>query len=579
MKLKNLFVIMASMLITAPSTAKSKFVQIKIIETSDVHGCFFPYDFIERKDKKGSLARVSTYVKNLRKQYGNNVILLENGDLLQGQPTCYYYNYINKVGNNVASDVINYLGYDAQCFGNHDVEVGHPAYDKWISELNCPVLGANIIDTKTGKPYVEPYKMFNRDGVKIAVIGMLTPAIPNWLSEDLWSGLHFEDIKSCMVKWVNHIKENERPDFIVALIHSGWDGGIVTEEYVEDQAKTIAEQVPGIDIVLYGHDHRANKEYITNIEGQQVLCLDPSNNALNVCEATITVELDKKGRIIQKKITGDVVDITGEEIDLNYMAKFKPQIDTVTKYIDKPLAEFTAPIYTRDGFFGSSAFIDLIHNIQLKVVDADVSMNAPLGYNSKIDKGTIRVSDMFKLYKYENKLYVIRMTGREIRNMLEMSYDLWVNTMTSPDDHIMLLNDESKTDMQRRGFKNMTFNFDSAAGIDYEVDVTKPKGQKVRILQMSNGQPFNEDREYRVAMNSYRGNGGGELITVGAGIPKSELESHIIYKSQKDMRQYIMEEIQNMGTVNAKPNNNWRFVPTELTEPAIKRDRALLFNE
>lgn len=578
MRIERLIIIMASMLITMPVTAKTKTVQIKVIETSDVHGCFFPYDFTERKEKKGTLARVSSYLKGIRHRHGDNVILLENGDILQGQPTCYYYNYINKVGNNVASDVVNYLGYDAQCFGNHDVEVGHAVYDKWISELKCPVLGANITDTRTGKPYVQPYKVFTREGIKVAVIGMLTPAIPSWLSEDIWSGMRFEDIKTSMEKWVEHLRKNENPDIIIALMHSGWDGGIVTDEYTEDQAKTVAEQVSGIDIVMYGHDHRARKEYVRNSDGHDVLCLDPSNNALNVAEATITLEIDKKGDIGKKTITGEVVDITGEPIDEAFMEAFRPQIETIRQYVDTELGTFANTVCTCDGFFGSSAFIDLIHNIQLKVVDADISMNAPLGYNTKIHKGTIRISDMFKLYRYENKLYVMQMTGREIRNMLEMSYDLWVNTMTSPDDNIMLLNDNSKTDMQRRGFKNMTFNFDSAAGIDYEVDVTKPNGQKVRILQMSDGRPFDENREYRVAMNSYRANGGGELITVGAGIPKAELENRIVYKSTKDLRQYIMEEIQRMGTVNPRPNNNWRFVPAEYAEPAIMRDRALLFD-
>jgi len=578
MRIERLLIIMASMLITMPATAKTKTVQIKVIETSDVHGCFFPYDFTERKEKKGTLARVSSYLKGIRHRHGDNVILLENGDILQGQPTCYYYNYINKVGNNVASDVVNYLGYDAQCFGNHDVEVGHAVYDKWISELKCPVLGANITDIRTGKPYVQPYKVFTREGIKVAVIGMLTPAIPSWLSEDIWSGMRFEDIKTSMEKWVEHLRKNENPDIIIALMHSGWDGGIVTDEYTEDQAKTVAEQVSGIDIVMYGHDHWARKEYVRNSDGHDVLCLDPSNNALNVAEATITLEIDKKGDIGKKTITGEVVDITGEPIDEAFMEAFRPQIETIRQYVDTELGTFANTVCTCDGFFGSSAFIDLIHNIQLKVVDADISMNAPLGYNTKIHKGTIRISDMFKLYRYENKLYVMQMTGREIRNMLEMSYDLWVNTMTSPDDNIMLLNDNSKTDMQRRGFKNMTFNFDSAAGIDYEVDVTKPNGQKVRILQMSDGRPFDENREYRVAMNSYRANGGGELITVGAGIPKAELENRIVYKSTKDLRQYIMEEIQRMGTVNPRPNNNWRFVPAEYAEPAIMRDRALLFD-
>ena len=174
--------------------AETKTVNLKIIETSDVHGCFFPYDYIEDSPMEGSLARVSTYIKKLRKEYGNNVILLENGDILQGQPTCYYTNYVKPELPNAAAEIVNWMGYDAQTLGNHDVETGHAVYDKWIGELSCPTLGANVIDTSTGKPYLKPYTIIEREGVKIAVIGMITPAIPNWLHEKLWSGLYFEDM-------------------------------------------------------------------------------------------------------------------------------------------------------------------------------------------------------------------------------------------------------------------------------------------------------------------------------------------------------------------------------------------------
>lgn len=130
---------------------------------------FFPYDFIERKPEAGSLARISTYVKDLRETYGDNLILLDNGDILQGQPTCYYCNYIKPDCKNVAASVINYMGYDAETIGNHDIETGHSVYDKWINEVKCPMLGANIINTATGKPYLKPYHIINRDGVKIAI--------------------------------------------------------------------------------------------------------------------------------------------------------------------------------------------------------------------------------------------------------------------------------------------------------------------------------------------------------------------------------------------------------------------------
>lgn len=585
--MKQLFAaLLLALTFNSQAMAQQRTVKLRVIETSDVHGSFFPYDFINRKPKAGTLARVSSYVNNLRKDYKDNLILLENGDILQGQPTCYYYNYVNTEARNVAADVVNYMKYDAQVFGNHDVEPGHPVYDKWIKELNCPVLGSNIISTSTGEPYVKPYLILNREGVKVAVLGMITPAIPNWLTENLWSGLKFENMVTNARKWVKYLQENENPDVIIGLFHSGKDGGIQTAEYDEDASIKVAKEVPGFDLVLFGHDHTRDNETVTNTDGKQVVCLDPANNAISVADAEITLTLNKKkvnGKkqlvVTDKKVTGKIVDVTDCPIDEDFMKTFEPQIAEVKKYVGKLIGNFKTTIYSRDQFFGSSAFNDFILNLQLQITNADISFNAPLQFNAVLKAGPIYVSDMFNLYKYENQLYVMRMTGEEIRKHLEMSYDLWVNTMKSPGDHLLLLDEKTVGDQQRLGFKNLSFNFDSAAGIDYEVDVTKPDGEKVKILRMSNGEPFDEKKWYKVAVNSYRGNGGGELLTKGAGIPKDSLDSRIIYRSKLDQRYYLMEEIEKMGTVDAKPNNNWKFVPEAWTKPAAQRDFELLFGK
>ena len=578
--------LLLALTINSSAMAQQRTVKLRVIETSDVHGSFFPYDFINRKPKAGTLARVSSYVNDLRKRYKDNVILLENGDILQGQPTCYNYNYVNTQARNVASDVVNYMKYDAQAFGNHDVETGHAVYDKWIKELNCPVLGANIIDTKTGEPYVKPYIILNREGVKVAVLGMLTPAIPNWLTENLWSGLHFENMVTSARKWMKHIQENEKPDVVIGVFHSGKDGGIVTPEYEEDASLRVAREVPGFDMVLFGHDHTRCNETVTNVEGKPVVCLDPANNALSVADAEITLTLKKKkvnGKkqyvVTDKKVEGTLADVTKCPIDEDFMKAFEPQIAEINQYVGKQIGTFKNTIHSRESFFGSCAFNDFILNLQLEITKADIAFNAPLQFNSTINAGPVYVSDMFNLYKYENQLYVMRLTGEEIRKHLEMSYDLWVNTMKSPDDHLLLLDTQTKGDQQRLGFKNLSFNFDSAAGIDYEVDVTKPDGEKVKILRMSNGQPFDEKKWYNVAVNSYRGNGGGELLTRGAGIPKDSLDSRIIYRSKRDQRYYLMEAIEKMGTIEAKANNNWKFVPEAWTKPAAQRDYELLFGK
>lgn len=570
---KTILSILALLCITTTTMAKKhKTVTLRLVETSDVHGAFFPYDFIERTPMQGTMARVSTYLKRQRQQYGKNLILLENGDILQGQPTCYYTNYVKTDLPNVAAEVVNYLQYDAQTFGNHDVETGHAVYDKWIRELNCPTLGANIIDVQSGKPYVKPYLIIEREGVKVAILGMLTPAIPNWLHQSLWSGLRFEEMISCAKKWVKHLKESEKADIIVGLFHSGWDGGIATMHYDEDATKKVAEQVEGFDVIFFGHDHTERNVQLPN----GALCLDPSCNAMKVAEATLKCT-QKDGRWTVSKKLGQLPDMTKEAIDQDFVNHFQPQIDSIKQYVERQIGTFLTPIRSRDAFFGSAPFTDYIHQLQLEETHADVSLNAPLVFDTEIKAGPVYMSDMFKLYRFENQIYVLRMTGREIRQLLEMSYDQWVNTMKSPEDHIMLLTDRTWNDKQRMGFKFLTFNFDSAAGIDYEVDVTKPDGQKVNILRFTDGRPFDETAWYRVAMNSYRGNGGGELLTRGAGIPMDSIPDRIEWMSERDQRYYLTQKIIHEGKVKAKALNNWRFIPESWTKPAIERDRQYLF--
>lgn len=559
-------------------TTKEKTIDLKFIETSDVHGSFFPYDFINRKPKAGSLARVATYVNQLRSQHGENVILLDNGDILQGQPVNYYSNYVDTTSANIAAQVVNYLRYDAQTIGNHDVETGHRVYDKWVSATHCPILGANVIDTKTNKPYLKPYTILKRGGARIAIIGLLTPAIPNWLGENLWSGLRFEEMVSSARQWMRVVKEQEKADIVIGLFHSGKDGGITTPDYKEDAALAVAREVPGFDVVFFGHDHTRYADAITNSEGKRVVCLDPANNAMSVAQADLRL-VKKKGRWCVKESQWKLVDVADLPVDNDFVDHFSAFNETVKAYADRVIGTFENTISTRDSYFGNSAFNDLILNLELSITKADVAFNAPVSFDVAIKKGPVRVADMFNLYKYENQLFVMRLTGKEIRKALEMSYDLWVNTMTSPDDHLLLLDSKTRGDQQRLGFKNFSFNFDSAAGIDYEVDVTKPNGQKVKVLRMSNGEPFDENKYYKVAVNSYRANGGGELLTRGAGIAKDDLNDRIVWRSEYDLRHYLMEEIKRLGTLNLKPNTNWRFVPEQWTQEAAKRDRQLLFHE
>ena len=585
--MKKFIIIALTMLSTAyPVMAgNSKTVKLKVIETSDVHGHFFPWDFMEGRPIKGTLVRANTYIKKQRARYKDHLLLIDNGDILQGQPCVYWSNYVMPEDENLAAQVINYMEYDAETVGNHDIEPGHKVYDKWIREVRCPLLGANIVkeEFKNAEAHPEhiynglqPYSVHQVDGVKIVVLGMLTPAIPHWLNRSIWKGMEFEDMVKCAKKWVKYIQEVEKPDLLFGLFHSGLNGGIKTPDYEEDATESVAQLVPGFDIIFFGHDHMVHNQWITNVDGGQVLCLDPSCYVKNVAEAEIALTY-QDGQLTKKNIAGKIIDVTNEKIDKQMLQHFQPRIDEVKAYVARKIGRFEHPVYSRDGFFGNSAFTDLIHNLQLQISGADVSFNAPLAFDNTIEAGEVTQADMFKLYRFENLMFVLRMTGEEIRKHLEYSYSKWANTMKSASDHALLLNDDAKNDQQRSGFMNYTFNFDSAAGIDYEVDLTRPAGYKVRILKMSNGEPFDEHKWYKVVMNSYRANGGGELLTLGAGIPQDSLESRVLFHTDMDQRHYLTEEIQRLGSVDPMPNHNWRFVPESWAVPALARDRKQLF--
>lgn len=548
-------------------------VTLKLIETSDVHGCYFPYDFIRNKPMKGSLARVSSYVKEQREKY-ENVILMDNGDILQGQPVAYYYNYMDTISEHVCAAMLNYMKYDVGTMGNHDVETGHAVYDRWVRQCNFPVLGANIVDNKTEKPYLLPYQVIEKEGVKIAILGMITPAIPSWLPEQLWSGLHFEDMEDCARKWVKIIREKENPDVLVGLFHAGPEGNKL-DNVVENGSGNVAKSVPGFDVVFMGHDHTRRYEKVVNVEGDSVLLIDPANMSKVVSEVTFTIK-KQDGKVVSKQVEGKLVNMDGYAPDADFMNIFSGAYETTMDFVSRNIGRIEHTISSKEAFFGPSAFVDLIHQLQLDIAGADISFCAPLSAYAEIKKGDICVSDMFNLYKYENLLYTMKLTGKEIKDFLEMSYALWTNQMQSPDDHLMLLNEE---DNGFGRFKNPSFNFDSAAGIIYTVDVTKPQGEKIRIERMANGEPFDLNKTYRVAVNSYRGNGGGDLLTKGAGIPKTELAKRIVYSTDKDLRYYLMKRIEEVKVLDPRPLNQWKFIPEEWTVPASKRDYDILFGE
>lgn len=552
---------------------------LKLIFTTDVHGNYFPYDFRHEHWGKGSLQRVHAFVASTVLEAPGNTILIDGGDMLQGEPTAYYFNNHCKNSRHRVAEICNYIGYDVAVIGNHDIEMGKSIFDKFTEECNYPILGANVIDTQTNEPYFQPYEVFYRQGLKIAIIGFITPAIPHWIPKKTWEGMRFEDIQESAARWIEIVKREESPDYIVGLMHSGMNEGIVTPEYKENATRETAENIEGFDLILYGHDHSSNIEEVTTKSGRMVPCVNPGCYAYSVAVIDVTFNMEE-GRVANHE-THCALHYIGtlhNQHATSFKKHFYRSFNEVKHFSTRKIGTFLNRVDVTEAYFGSSAYIDLIQSLQLKISKADLSFTAPLFFNAAIEAGDIKVSNLFDLYRFEDRLYTLLLTGQEIKDYLEMSYASWIQQMHSPTDTMLLIS-PMKSNPNRMGFKNFIFNFDSAAGIRYEVDVTKPEGEKVHIISMEDGRSFLPNETYTVAMTAYRANGGGELLTKGAGLSKEEIDSRILCVSEYDIRHYLMDYIKEIGTIDPQPKNHWRFIPEDWVSQAKEREYKILFGE
>jgi 2',3'-cyclic-nucleotide 2'-phosphodiesterase/3'-nucleotidase len=558
---------------------------ITILETTDIHGVILPYDFIEKKEMNVSLAGVSTYLKKARDR-NKSVILLDNGDNLQGQPPVYYYNFIDTVSPHLNAEVMNFLHYDAGTVGNHDIEAGHSVYDRLVNKYKFPLLAANAVNKITGKPYFKPYTMIEKNGIRVAVFGLITPGVPDWLPPELYSGIEFRDMLKTAKLYMPVILK-EKPDLVIGLFHSGWDErGDKTQagsHLDENGSSAIAWNVPGFDIILCGHNHNVVNKKVINSAGDTVLIMEGGSRSEKIARADVTFYNGKTNGKKRRFVTGKIINIDNYNSDPEFVKKFASQKKVLLEYVNKVIATSKTTISSRDSYFGSSPFVDMIHSIQLDITHADISFAAPMSFDVKISAGPVTVGDMFKLYRFENLLYTMSMTGSEIKRYLEFSYSEWLNTMNGPDDHLLnfRLGEDGKPVLNNGEYwlKNQPYNFDSAAGIDYTVDVSKPEGKRISIKSLSNGNSFDMKRTYLVAVNSFRGNGGGGHLTAGAGIPKSELSKRLVRSTERDLRFYILKYLEEKKTIEPVALNNWKIVPEKWVKEAKARDYAMLFGK
>lgn len=562
------------------SSKKMREVNFSIVATSDVHGNFFDYDFIHQRPGTGGLSRLSTYMKYLRKEEGRfNILYMDNGDLLQGTPASYYYNYVNTKTPHLAARILNELDCLCATPGNHDVEVGARALDRWMNDCAFTVLGANVIDVAKGKLALTAYIMEEVEGVNVAVVGLVTPSIPQWVPKSAWEGWEFRDMVDAAKRVVPIARRAGKADVVVILMHSGLGPSDSNAKMLDNAAAQLAEQVPDIDLIVCGHDHRLLNRRIANKQtSRTALLLNPGSDAQYVAQANFKVKLNAAGRVVDKQIEGELRDIRHLQPDTAFNALFAADLDSLRHYTQAVVGYNNVSLETRSAYFGPNPMIDFIHRVQLDVSKADISMAAPLSFDDTIPVGKVLRSDLFRWYKYENQLYVMKLTGAEIKAWLEESYARWTRQMHTASDPMLNFRDglTPQTEMWQR-FAHSAYDFDSAAGLKYTVDLSRPKGRKIRIESLADGRPFSLTATYRVAVNSYRGSGGGGHLPIALGIPQTQLTQRIVWISPHELRHYVERALAVKEGLTAKPLHHWRFVPEGWAAAAGERDYETLF--
>ncbi len=532
-----------------------KDTHIRLAVTTDVHGMIFPYNFVSRRPTDNSLAHIYSYVEEKRASKDTLFYLLDNGDFLQGQPTVYYYNFIDTLAPHLSAQVMNQMGYVAGTVGNHDIETGPAVYNRVRSESDFPWLAANAVNTKTGEPFFEPYTILKAGKKKIAILGLITPGIPRWLPENLWPGLEFRDMVETAREWIPRIIEKEKPDLVVGLFHSGTDAtyGGNTEAYLNENAVIlVAENVPGFDVIFAGHDHRVSIQKVACINGDSVLIVDPGSHGRFAGEVTLTF-----GKNGISGLRARNVSMKDYQASAVIGDQFSTEREIITQYLEDTITWLDNKMTGHDALFGPSPIMSLIHQVQMELSGADISFTAPLSMSAILEEGPLLVSDMFKLYRFENMLYSMELKGSEIDGFLEHAAGLWFSTMKKLNDDLLLYAEGGSGRLA-----NPYYNFSTAAGIDYTIDVSSEAGNRVSILAFTNGEPFLAEKTYTVAINSYRGNGGGGHLTEGAGIAREELAGRVSWSTDKDLRYHLMEYLGGNDTLIIETTMNWHIIPT-----------------
>lgn len=541
--------------LSAISTAMAQEVNIKLLGTSDVHGRIVPWSYgADVEDKSGSYAQIATYVKDVRKN-NKNVVLVEVGDAIQDNQVDVFAKDKKYYKDHPVPKVLNEMNYDIFVLGNHEFNFGMKALDEILKDIKAKKLTANFYHKKNDKRYIDATTIIEKDGVKLGIIGLSTPMSAKF-EEDTGNlkDMKFTSPTEEARTQVEKLKA-KGVDAIIAVTHMG----IENENNIPDTGmRDVINAVDGIDVVIAGHMHKdVPSETIKN-----TLITEPHRYGTVVSEVDLTFDINDKKEVKLVKKESKTVPVKALEADKKIVEIYKPyheKLRELNNVVIGQTANEMVPQETKHGvsasFSKDTGLSSFINDVEQHYSDADVVTFSFDHQKARMDKGDIKKKDIIFNYRYAGgDVTVYEMTGKQLKEYMEWSANYF--------DTIQPGDTEYRYNAERKKSKYVTY--DIFGGVNYKIDLRNPQGSKIVDLTLADGKPVTDDMKLKVGMNSYRfaqlnGKGG---IWEGQQIPVL-WESKVAMGREKGTIQNMMiDYITNVkkGKIDGQSHNRWEII-------------------
>ena len=541
--------------LSAISTAMAQEVNIKLLGTSDVHGRIVPWSYgADVEDKSGSYAQIATYVKDVRKN-NKNVVLVEVGDAIQDNQIDVFAKDKKYYKDHPIPKVLNEMNYDIFVLGNHEFNFGMKALDEILKDIKAKKLTANFYHKKNDKRYIDATTIIEKDGVKLGIIGLSTPMSAKF-EEDTGNlkDMKFSSPTEEARTQVEKLKA-KGVDAIIAVTHMGIDN----ENNIPDTGmRDVINAVDGIDVVIAGHMHKdVPSEIIKN-----TLITEPHRYGTVVSEVDLTFDINDKKEVKLVKKESKTVPVKALEADKKIVEIYKPyheKLRELNNVVIGQTANEMVPQETKHGvsaaFSKDTGLSSFINDVEQHYSGADVVTFSFDHQKARMDKGDIKKKDIIFNYRYAGgDVTVYELTGKQLKEYMEWSANYF--------DTIQPGDTEYRYNAERKKSKYVTY--DIFGGVNYKIDLRNPRGSKIVDLTLADGKPVTDDMKLKVGMNSYRfaqlyGNGG---IWEGQQIPVL-WESKVAMGREKGTIQNMMiDYITNVkkGKIDGQSHNRWEII-------------------